>query len=82
LGLSKEYLFTISFQLPTDPSYQVLFFNLLELHKLVDYLIILPFNSKSIENFKEIQPWNNLATFLQSDPAKNIGDFSMVRIMN
>jgi hypothetical protein len=79
--LSNGYLFTISFQLPTDPSHQVSFFSILDLHRFVDYIILLPFDGKSIDNFHEIQPWNSLSTFIQANPGKSIGDYSMVRIM-
>jgi hypothetical protein len=60
----------------------VSFFHVLELHKFVDYILVLPFDGKSIENFKEIQPWNSLATFVAANPDKNIGDFSMVRTIH
>ncbi len=55
------------------------FFHVLELHKFVDYVLVLPFDGKSIAKFKQIQPWNSLATFVAANPDKNIGDFSMVR---
>jgi hypothetical protein len=58
------------------------FFHVLELHKFVDYILILPFDAKSIENFKEIQPWNSLATFVSANPDKNIGDFSIVKTIH
>ena len=76
--LSKEFLLTITFQLPTDPSHQDDFFNLLQLYHSVNYMILLPFDQKSITKFREIQPWNSLSTFIQADPGRNIGDYSMV----
>lgn len=76
--LSDGNLLTVSFQLPSDPSQQVSFFNVLELHQFVDYMLILPFDETSIRTSKEIQHWNALATFIRPDPSKSMGDFSMV----
>lgn len=79
--LKPHHLLTISFQLPTDPTQQASFFDMIELHKIVDYLLVLPFEGQSIERFRELQPWNSLASFVQADTKKNIGDFSMVSIL-
>lgn len=76
--LRPSDLLTVSFQLPTDPTEQASFFDMIELHESVDYIVILPFHGQSIERFHELQPWNSLASFVQADTKKNIGDFSMV----
>jgi hypothetical protein len=34
-----------------------------------------------VANFQRIQSWNSLATFVQVDPGKNVGDFSLVSIL-
>ena len=79
--LKGNRLLTISFQLPTDPTQQASFFDMIQLYQSVDYLLILPFHGQSIQRFREVQPWNSLTSFVQADPKKNIGDFSMVSIL-
>ncbi|CAF3871503.1 unnamed protein product, partial [Adineta steineri] len=75
--LPDKYMITISFQSPADTSDQKLLYKILALYEFVDYLIVLPFDEKSIGNFKELQSWNSLAALIQANPDKHIGDFSM-----
>ncbi|CAF1311435.1 unnamed protein product [Adineta steineri] len=75
--LPDKYMITISFNSPANTSDQKLLYKILALYEFVDYLIVLPFDEKSIGNFKELQSWNSLAALIQANPDKHIGDFSM-----
>ncbi|CAF4628676.1 unnamed protein product, partial [Rotaria sp. Silwood2] len=74
--LPNKCLLTISFQIQPNK-----YFNLIQLNNLVDYIIVLPFDEKSTENFQQIKPWNGLYYINQDNLQYNLTHFSMNSIL-